>query len=83
MIGCLILAFALCQVPAPGYYVQPVAPGYQPGYPVPIQPAYYPPPPVYYAAPAYYPPVAVGINLGLGGWGGGHWWGGHGGHWHR
>jgi hypothetical protein len=84
MIGCLILAFALCQVPAPGYYVQPVAPGYQPGYPVAYAPQpqqYYAPAPVYYPAPAYYGPAyAYGgpsINLRFGGYGGG-WGGGYG-----
>jgi hypothetical protein len=83
MIGCLILAFSLCQVPAPGYYIQPApVPAYNQqvvGYPVPVQPVYtqqvYGPP--YYPA---YPPVSVAFRFG--GWGG-HGWGYGGGHWHR
>jgi hypothetical protein len=59
MIGCLILAFALCQVPAQGYYV--TAQGYTQQYAQGYyqQQAYYPQQQVYYPQPVYYYPQPV------------------------
>ena len=75
MIGCLVIAFALCQTgyyqPAPAYYAPPSQVVYAPA-----------PQPVYYGQPAYptYPVYGYGapvaLNVRVGGWGGG-------GHWHR
>ncbi|AOJ18763.1 MULTISPECIES: hypothetical protein [Burkholderia cepacia complex] len=55
-----------------------------PAAPVYVAPAYLPPPYPYYY-PAYYsgwygPPVTIGF---WGRWGGGGYWGGRGGYWHR
>ncbi|MDN7588980.1 hypothetical protein [Burkholderia seminalis] len=64
-------------VPATPDYVEAPAPVY-------VAPAYVPAPYPYYA-PAYYPgwygpPVTIGF---WGRWGGGGYWGGRGGYWHR
>lgn len=65
MISCLLVAFYLCNPnPPPAYAYAPQqyyvpAPGYQPGYAVPVQPIY-----PTYAAPS------VALNFGYNGWGG-------------
>ena len=72
MIGCLVLAFALCQpgYAQQGYYVQP-QPQY--AYVQPQQQYVVPPPPVYYYQPVPY--VQPVVRLNFGGWGGhGHRW---------
>ncbi|MBR7991940.1 hypothetical protein KDX08_05710 [Burkholderia cenocepacia] len=68
---------ALSTVPQAQVDVGPAAPVY-------VAPAYVPPPYPYYY-PAYYsgwygPPVTIGF---WGRWGGGGYWGGRGGYWHR
>jgi hypothetical protein len=79
MIGCLVLAFALCQpgyYGGGGYYAQPVY------YQQPVvyqQPVYYQPQPVYvqaqpmYYAQPYYGGGGPSINLNFGGGGRGYY----------
>ena len=73
MIGCLVLAFALCQagyVAQPAYYPQQAY--YQPQPQQYYQPApvYYAPQPVYYAQPYYAAAFPVSLNFNVGGRGG-------------
>jgi hypothetical protein len=80
MIGCLVLAFALCQagyVAQPAYY-PPQQAYYQPApqqYYQP-QPVYYAPQPVYYAPQPVYAAFPVALNFNVGGRGG-YYGGGH------